>query len=405
MENNNERIVDLSRTIYEIKKHWYYYAICFVLFVGFGAFYMYKKNPVYMFRANMLIEQESGSGANSAAAAMMKSFSMGGFGGGSVDDELLLMQSHSIVKQVVTELKLNRLYIDRVGVKNLPFYNDSPIEIKIPDAVLDTIVGVTFHVYLKENGKADIVAKKGFFETVFESADQQLPATATPSTGGVFVVDKTDKYVPGEERHIIVNVSDNDGATEDYMKNIFIDYASTKSNGIRMELEDNHKQRGLDVLNKMFEVFNRRRIDENNRKAESELKFIDERLASLTGQLSQSEEKLQRFKTDNGIMFVDASGEFVKVTKNNRLTEANIQRIVSAVADRRDVDHFCRLVPNDEVGSKENAYNLSVSTYVEAEDTREKVDIVKLNAQIAEIVAREALLRAEIDKIIAEIEV
>ena len=104
-------------------------------------------------------------------------------------------------------------------------------------------------------------------------------------------------------------------------------------------------------------------------------------------------------------MFVDASNEFVKVTKNNRLTEANIQRIVSAVADRKDVDHFCRLVPSDEVGSKENAYNLSVSTYVEAEDTREKIDIVKLNAQIAEIVARESVLRAEIDKIIAEIEV
>jgi len=114
---------------------------------------------------------------------------------------------------------------------------------------------------------------------------------------------------------------------------------------------------------------------------------------------------LRKNKADSGIMFVDASGEFVKVTKNNRLTEANIQRIVSAVADRQDVDHFCRLVPNDEVGSKENAYNLSVSTYVEAEDTREKVDIVKLNAQIAEIVAREAVLRAEIDRIIAEIEV
>ena len=114
---------------------------------------------------------------------------------------------------------------------------------------------------------------------------------------------------------------------------------------------------------------------------------------------------LRKNKTDNGIMFVDASGEYVKVTKNNRLTEANIQRIVSAVADRKDVDHFCRLVPNDEVGSKENAYNLSVSTYVEAEDTRPKVDIAKLNAEIAEIVAREAILRAEIDKIIAEIEV
>ena len=113
---------------------------------------------------------------------------------------------------------------------------------------------------------------------------------------------------------------------------------------------------------------------------------------------------LRKNKTDNGILFVDASGECVKVTKNNRLAPENIERIVSVVAERKDVPHFCRLVPNAEVGNKENAYNLSVSTYVEAEDTREKVDITKLNAEIAEIVAREAVLRAEIDKIIAEIE-
>ena len=112
---------------------------------------------------------------------------------------------------------------------------------------------------------------------------------------------------------------------------------------------------------------------------------------------------LRKNKTDNSILFVDASGEFVKVTKNNRLSEDNIKRIVSAVAERKSEPHFCQLVPNATVGNAENAYNLSVSTYVEAEDTREKVDIVKLNAEIAEIVAREAVLRAEIDKIIAEI--
>ena len=89
---------------------------------------------------------------------------------------------------------------------------------------------------------------------------------------------------------------------------------------------------------------------------------------------------------------------------NNRLSEENIQRIVSAVAERKDEQHFARLVPNDEVGSKQNKYNLSVSTYVEQEDTREKIDIVKLNAEIAEIVAREQKLREEIDRIIGEIE-
>ena len=64
--------------------------------------------------------------------------------------------------------------------------------------------------------------------------------------------------------------------------------------------------------------------------------------------------------------------------------------------------HFSHLASYDEVA--ENDFNLSVSTYVEQEDTREKVDIVKLNAEIAEIVAREDVLRKEIDKIIAEIE-
>ena len=58
---------------------------------------------------------------------------------------------------------------------------------------------------------------------------------------------------------------------------------------------------------------------------------------------------LKKNKTDNAVLFVDASKEFVKVTKNNRLSEDNIRRIVSAVAERKDEPHFARLVPNDEV--------------------------------------------------------
>lgn len=114
---------------------------------------------------------------------------------------------------------------------------------------------------------------------------------------------------------------------------------------------------------------------------------------------------LKKNKKDSSILFVDASGECIKVTKNNRLSDDNIARIVSSVAKRKDEQYFSRLVSNDEVGNEQNNYNLSVSTYVEQEDTREKIDIVKLNAEIEEIVAREQKLREEIAKIIAEIEV
>ena len=70
--------------------------------------------------------------------------------------------------------------------------------------------------------------------------------------------------------------------------------------------------------------------------------------------------------------------------------------------DRADKPHFAALVPNDKIAEQD--YNLSVSTYVEQEDTREVIDIQKLNAEIAQIVAREQKLREEIDKIVAEIE-
>ncbi len=112
---------------------------------------------------------------------------------------------------------------------------------------------------------------------------------------------------------------------------------------------------------------------------------------------------LKRSKSDNRTLFIDASNEFVKVTNNNRLTEENIAHIMDEFVSRADVDHFARCVPYGEI--VEQDYNLSVSTYVEVEDTREKIDIVKLNAEIEEIVAREQVLRDEIAKIIAEIEV
>ena len=111
---------------------------------------------------------------------------------------------------------------------------------------------------------------------------------------------------------------------------------------------------------------------------------------------------MKKNKTDNKVLFIDATNECVKVTNNNKLTPENIEHIVDIFAKREEILHFSHLANYEEV--VENDYNLSVSTYVEAEDTREKIDIVKLNAEIKEIVAREQVLRDEIDKIIAEIE-
>jgi len=111
---------------------------------------------------------------------------------------------------------------------------------------------------------------------------------------------------------------------------------------------------------------------------------------------------LKKNKKDANILFIDASAECVKVTNSNKLTDSNIDKIVSAFTDRQDIEHFTKVVSNKDIEAQ--GYNLSVSTYVEQEDKREKINIRELNEELAEIVARENELRTEIDKIIAEIE-
>ena len=111
---------------------------------------------------------------------------------------------------------------------------------------------------------------------------------------------------------------------------------------------------------------------------------------------------LKKNKLDNNILFIDGTDKCVKVTNNNKLTPENIDEIVGAYTERKDLEHFTHLASYEDI--KNNDYNLSVSTYVEAKDNREKIDIQKLNADIKEIVESENNLRNEIDKIISEIE-
>jgi len=111
---------------------------------------------------------------------------------------------------------------------------------------------------------------------------------------------------------------------------------------------------------------------------------------------------LKKSKNENNILFINASREFIKVTNSNKLTREQIDKIVAVYSSRETVEYFTRLVPNSEIAEKN--HSLSVSTYIEQEDTREIVDITELNAEIERIVARGDVLRREINAIVTEIE-
>ncbi|WP_441962366.1 type I restriction-modification system subunit M [Mycolicibacterium houstonense] len=111
---------------------------------------------------------------------------------------------------------------------------------------------------------------------------------------------------------------------------------------------------------------------------------------------------LKKSKKDNAVLFIDASAEFERQGNKNKLSEDNRGNILKAFVNRADVDHFAKVVSNDKLA--ENKYNIAVKSYVEAEDTRAIVDITALNAEIAQIVTRQAEMRAQIDAIVRVLE-
>lgn len=111
---------------------------------------------------------------------------------------------------------------------------------------------------------------------------------------------------------------------------------------------------------------------------------------------------LAKNKKDTATQFIDASGLFKKEANNNVLLDSQIEQIMAVFDSKENIDHFAKSVPLEQVTA--NDYNLSVSSYVEACDAREAVDIKALNAKIANIVVRQAELRTQIDAIVADLE-
>ena len=111
---------------------------------------------------------------------------------------------------------------------------------------------------------------------------------------------------------------------------------------------------------------------------------------------------LKKSKTDNKVLFIDASAEFTRQGNKNKLTADHQRRILDVFSAREEVAHFAALIEHDTIA--ENGYNIAVSSYVEAEDIRLATDIKALNAEIARVVENEAKLRAQIDAIVEELE-
>ena len=294
-----EQIVDFSAFVRKYKRYWWLFLLSLAACITLAFVYLKFAKRVYDVKAVVLVAQEdngAGAGAN-----LLKSMKLMGQGS-KVDDEMIVFSSQELCTQVVKQLGLNHSYIEDKGwYKPLKdHYNSSPIEVIAPEEMFDTLSTVKFEIEVDKSGKADIKATSGK-EKLAKVKGVALPTTLKTSYGA-FAIKATDNYKTGKPCHITARLVGNQIMGERLNKRIKVKLATKKSNGINLNIAESNKSRGMDILNKLIDLYNERGQHEKDEQAINTAKFIDERLALIYKGLTSSEADIESYKRAHKIV-------------------------------------------------------------------------------------------------------
>lgn len=329
--------LDLRRFLRSVRKLKWVYAVSFLFFMGLAATYCIIKQPQYEIRSALLIEDSADGGGISGAggmASLMRTFSVGGFGGSSVNNELQLVNSHDVLINTAKALGLNRNYILRDGLRKQMLFLDSPIAVEAPQEMLDTLTkGMKITVDINGD-KADIKVTRGLFNRLLsEKKGTPLPATVDTPYGPLQVL-KTARFT-GEPQRIEVSLGSYEGAADFLATDIDVELLDKLADAIGFEMLYPNRERGRAILNTLMAEYNAKRLDRKHSTARSQLEFLDSRIDAIFGELTEAEKKIENFKTDNGIVNIEAEAPLLLESSISANTD--MVKVSAEVAYYREV--------------------------------------------------------------------
>ncbi len=317
MARNNSDFIDIKGLFRQYLSKWYWFAISVILCVAAVWGYTKIKAPVYAVRANVLISTDKGTfeGSMGALNALFGS-------DGYVEDEIFIVSSHSLYRDVARKLGLNIQYYVRHGFLNTTrSFPDYPVSVQPQAGITDTLrTAVQFKVKVKPDGRASIEAQMKR-RTVAEAKNVALPFTLDTPVGQ-FTFAKTATFPANKSVTTRINVMSYDGAAEALAKDISSEIASKRSNVIALGINTTNTEYGEAVLNEILSEYNRRGIFEKNNQGQLTAAFIDERLALLSDDLNKTEMAIQNYKENKGIIEVGAEVKYQ--TEKKALVEKNL---------------------------------------------------------------------------------
>lgn len=344
--NNTSDFIDIKGLFKTYLSKWYYFLISIVACGLLAVVYVKVKKPVYNVRANVLISQEDPG--------------MGSFGGlsdlfgtnGYVEDEIFVVSSHSVYRDVARDLGIYKRHTVKTGFLSKMFkYKKYPVEIFAAPGIVDTLsTTIKFDATVNEKGLVDVeaVAKRN---TIAEIENGEFPVTMDTEYGK-FILNKTSDYPEGKKVRTIITITGYDAAAEDLSEEVMSDIASKKSNVIALSINTTDSEFGRDVLNEIIKKYNQRGINEKNLQGEKTAAFIDDRLALISVDLAEAETDIQNYKQSQGIVDVTTEASYnIRLKSNAEIQLINAQTTAEVIKMTRDF-----------IANPTNAYDLLPAT-------------------------------------------
>lgn len=370
MENDKDKL-DLTQEIAAIRKNKWLFYCSFGLAVALAVFYAVFSSPVYHNEAVIMIEQESGSGTGLqsllSGSSMANLFSLSGLGGSTMDDELVILRSHDCYKQAISNLGVNRMYTERVGLHKKSLYGKSPVLVEAPKTFFDTLsTSLKFVIRLTGNGAAEVKVSTGFMgmKTLAETKSQTLPfQIQTPY--GDFQLLKTDYYDDSKEqigRKINVQVSRNDYLAESLQKNLTLKEVDKKSNAVEIDFDIQDPVYGRDMIGSLISSYRMMRRQHKSEQSAAKISFLDKRIDLLMNQLDTTEASVQDYMKEHQIIDVDTQTSLLLQKTNIAQdsifalkTQQSIHEVILQIL--KDPSNKFQLLAHDTKDPLINAYN------------------------------------------------
>ena len=305
-----ESKIDMRRFLRAIRQcKWVLLAII-VLFTAAGCWIGFRGLPKYDIQGQMLIGEIGYDSDNKGGgiAQMMKTFSVGGFSASTVDNEILILDSYDVMLRTVRTLGLNRTYIgkDREGDKVM-LYKDTPVKVEAPVEYFDSLkVSFNLKITLADDGKADIVASEGFFNsTIKEVKAVTLPYMLETCYGSLQIM-PTGLLKSSPFRKISVSITSNELAARALHKTLDVEVATKLSDIINVDLSYANSELGKAIVNGVMTEYNAKRLDRLHEASIASIKYYDERIAETFKILQEEEKKVSDYQRDNELMGIDS---------------------------------------------------------------------------------------------------